>query len=93
MDRDQTLLAWPDLLRLLSKYFPDMSLLFRRGEMRVFFFFFLFFFIIIYFCHNLCHSILGKYTCILVLVYEYVNMWEFKFYKKNCGTWVKGLTW
>ena len=46
----------------------------------VYFILFYFFgnFTSIYFCHDLCHAILGKYACIFLLIYEYVNVQEFK---------------
>ena len=43
MVRDQALLAQPNLLQLLQKYFSNMALHFGRGERRGFYFYFLFF--------------------------------------------------
>jgi len=39
MARDQTLLAWPNLLQLLLEYFPGTPLSFKIGGGKGFFFF------------------------------------------------------
>ena len=86
----------------VSVYFSSSLLFFCKMLVAIllgmhastYFIFGIFIIILLFFCHDICHAILGKciYFCFLSVLYRCANMREFKMLKIKCGTQVRGLT-